>query len=421
MFIDKALVRIKAGDGGNGIVSFRRERYVAYGGPDGGDGGRGGNVILQASRNQNTLANFRYQKELAAEDGKPGQNSDKHGKNGANLVVEVPVGTVVLTEDGKVLADMAEDGQEVVIARGGNGGFGNAHFTSSTRQAPKIAEKGEPGDEFTAQLELKMIADVGLVGLPNAGKSTFLAALSNAKPEIADYPFTTVVPNLGIVPVDKEHSLLVADIPGLIEGASEGKGLGDEFLRHVERTKVLVHLIDAWSNDVAEAYTTIQAELKAYKIDLSTKPQLVALSKIDGLDQEIIDDQIATLQKLLPKKQNVYAISALSKLGTQQLLYAILAQVQAARQQEAEAAVHALPIIGVQEDEKAWRISQDGDVFVVRGRKIERFVLRANEGEEGERRIRDIMKKMGILAGLEREGIMPGQTIRIGASYTLEY
>ncbi len=422
MFIDKTNVRVKAGDGGKGIISFRRERYVEFGGPDGGDGGRGGNVVLLATRNQNTLANFRFQKELAAPAGKSGQASNKHGKNGADLLVEVPVGTMVLSPEGRVLADMATDGQETILARGGHGGFGNAHFTSSTRQAPKIAEKGEPGDDFMAVLELKMIADVGLVGLPNAGKSTFLASLSNAKPEIADYPFTTLVPNLGIVPVDRENSLLVADIPGLIEGASEGKGLGDDFLRHVERTKVLIHLIDAWTDDIVKAYKTIVKELAAYKIDLSTKPQLVALSKIDGLDQDIIDDQAKQLKKALPKSEKAYAISAISHTGTQELLYAALKLVQTARESEEVIIANTLPVIGIKEDEQAWKIKREDDVFVVRGRKIERFVLRAHtETEEGERRIRDIMGKMGILSGLQREGIAAGQKIRIGDNYTTEY
>lgn len=422
MFVDKTTVRFKAGAGGDGIVSFRRERYIAFGGPDGGDGGNGGNIVLLASNNQNTLANFRFQKELNAESGKAGKDSNKHGKNGADLVAEVPVGTTVTDENGRIIADMAEDGQRTILARGGHGGFGNAHFTSSVRQTPRIAEKGEPGEEFMATLELKMIADVGLVGLPNAGKSTFLASLSNAKPEIADYPFTTLVPNLGIVPVDRENSLLVADIPGLIEGASEGKGLGDEFLRHVERTKVLVHLVDAWSEDVVAAYKTIQGELAAYKIDLSTKPQLIALSKIDGLDQDIVDDQVKQLKKVVPKGQKIYAISAISHTGTQELLYAVLKVVQTARETEIEAEANALPIIGVQVDEQAWRINKEDDVFVVRGRKIERFVLRAHTGtEEGDRRIRDIMGKMGILSGLQREGIEPGQKIRIGADYTIEY
>ena len=423
MFVDNAQVSIKAGNGGNGIVSFRRERYVAYGGPDGGDGGRGGNIVLLASRNQNTLANFRFQKELSAPDGKPGFSSNMHGRNGKDLIVMVPVGTVLLGQDGKtVLADMATDGQEVIIAKGGKGGFGNAHFTSSVRQAPKFAEKGEPGEEFAATLELKMIADVGLVGLPNAGKSTFLAALSNAKPEIADYPFTTLTPNLGIVPVNREDSLLVADIPGLIEGASEGKGLGDEFLRHVERTKVLIHLIDAWQDDIVGAYKTIQGELAAYKIDLSTKPQLVVLSKIDGLDQDIIDDQKATLQKHLGKKNPVYALSATSKTGTKEVLYAALTLVKAAREVEAEEQANTLPIIGITEDERAWHIEKVEDGFMVRGKKIERFATRVDENsDEGQRRLRDIMRKMGIAKELEKLNIETGDKIHIGIICSLEY
>lgn len=278
MFVDKASVKVKAGDGGDGKLSFRHEKFIDKGGPDGGDGGHGADVVLLASRNQNTLANFRYQKELNAEPGQPGGKSRKHGKNGQALVVAVPVGTVAFDAQGVVIADLFEDGAKAVIAHGGKGGFGNAHFTSSTRQAPRVAEKGEPGEELTVTLELKMIADVGLVGLPNAGKSTLLSVISNARPEIANYPFTTLTPNLGVVDVDKKSSLLFADIPGLIEGAAEGKGLGDEFLRHVERTAVLVHLVDAYNEDVAQAYQTIQDELKAYKVDLSTRPQVVALT-----------------------------------------------------------------------------------------------------------------------------------------------
>lgn len=423
MFIDKTVVRIKAGDGGNGIVGFRRERYVEFGGPDGGDGGRGGNIIFTASRNQNTLAAFRFQKELAADDGGKGDSSNKHGRNGKDMLVQVPVGTMVLDSTGKVLlADMSVDGQEVIIARGGKGGFGNAHFTSSVRQAPKFAEKGEPGEVFDAILELKMIADVGLVGLPNAGKSTFLASLSNARPEIADYPFTTLIPNLGIVPVDKQDSLLFADIPGLIEGASEGKGLGDEFLRHVERTKVLIHLVDAWSDDVVASYKTIMTELAAYKIDLSKKAQIIALSKIDGLDEDIVADQLAQIKKVAPKGTLIFAISAPSRTGTKELLYAVLKLVQTAKTEVQEIEDNALPIIGIKEDDKAWHISKENDEFYVRGRKIERFAVRADvASEEGERRIRDIMRKMGIMAQLERQGILPEQKIHIGEICVIEY
>lgn len=422
MFVDKAPVRLKAGDGGNGIVSFRRERYIAYGGPDGGDGGRGGHITLVATRNQNTLADFRFQKELIAECGGNGQNSNKHGRNGKDLIVQVPVGTIVYDEkSGNILADMSEDEMTAVVARGGKGGFGNAHFTSSTRQAPKFAEKGEPGEDMGVIFELKMIADVGLVGLPNAGKSTFLASLSNAKPEIADYPFTTIRPNLGIISINKDHSLLFADIPGLIEGASKGKGLGDEFLRHVERTKVLVHLIDAWQDDVATAYKTIQQELSAYKVDLSKKPQMVVLSKIDGLDDEIIQDQTNKLKKVLTKDQPIFAISAPSGNGVKELLYAVLKSVQENEAKE-EAVTDRLPIISLAEDAKAWSMTERDGEYYIRGKKIERFASRTHtDSEEGVMRLRDIMRKMGIMNALEKQGIVPEQKIHIGDICTIEY
>ncbi|HSH31590.1 MAG TPA: GTPase ObgE, partial [Candidatus Saccharimonadales bacterium] len=331
MFVDKVKVLVKAGDGGDGAVSFRHEKFIDRGGPDGGDGGDGGDVVLIASRNQNTLATFRYQQELKAEAGKPGFKRRKHVKSGQDLEVAVPLGTQVIDGEGNLLADLADDGQRAVIASGGKGGFGNAHFVSSTRQAPRVAEKGEKGQELEVTLELKTIADVGLVGLPNAGKSTLLARLSNAHPEIADYPFTTIRPNLGVVEIDKETSLLFADIPGLIEGAAEGKGLGDDFLRHVERTAVLVHLIDVYQDDIAAAYQTIQNELQAYSVDLTARPQIVALNKVDGLDEEIVADRLAELRKVLPDSTPLYAISAQSNLGVQPLLYSIKEVVLAER------------------------------------------------------------------------------------------
>lgn len=423
MFVDKSTVKIKAGDGGDGIVSFRRERYVAYGGPDGGDGGRGGNVVFIASNNQNTLAKFRFQKELTADDGKAGQNSNKHGRNGQNLVVEVPVGTAVIdSKTHQVIADFDQDKKEATIAKGGKGGFGNAHFTSSTRQAPKFAEKGEPGQEFEADLELKMIADVGLVGLPNAGKSTFLASLSNAKPEIADYPFTTLVPNLGVVKIDNENSILVADIPGLIEGASSGKGLGDEFLRHVERTKVLIHLIDAWSPTIAQDYTVIIKELKAYSETIAKKPQLICLTKIDGLDSEIVEDQVNSLKTILPKNTKIFAISSISKSGTKELLYSALEQITKINQQQLADEASQSEVIKLEPDELSWNITKTELGFEVRGIKIERFAKKTDfSSEEGLRRLRDIMRKMGIMQGLEKRGVQPNQTITISKWGSFEY
>lgn len=412
MFVDAATVVVTAGKGGNGIISFRRERYIARGGPDGGDGGNGGDVIFIASNNENTLANFRYQKELKAEDGGNGANAKRHGKSGENLIVKVPVGTQV-RRDGDLLADFTEDGQKETLAHGGKGGFGNAHFTSSTRQAPKIAEKGEEGDELELELELKIIADVGLVGLPNAGKSTLLAKTTSAKPKIANYPFTTLNPHLGVVKVDKGQELLLADIPGLIDGASEGKGLGDEFLRHVERTQVLLHLIDAYSATIANDYQTIIKELKNYKVDLSKKPQIVALTKIEGLDKDIIADQLKQLKKVA-KNTQIYAISALSGEGLQELLYSLLGLVKKQREQQQEQSSE-IPIIRIEPAADEWTIEIKKNKVVVRGAKIERFAKRTDfESEDAVRRLRDIMRKLGIINAFEKKNVEPNSRVYFG-------
>ncbi|HHL21741.1 MAG TPA: GTPase ObgE [Aliiroseovarius sp.] len=284
-FLDLAKVYIRSGAGGGGCVSFRREKYIEYGGPDGGDGGRGGDVWAEAVDGLNTLIDFRYQQHFFAKNGQHGMGKQRTGKDGDDIVLRVPVGTEILDEDQKtVLADMTELGQRVLLARGGNGGFGNLHFKSSTNQAPRRANPGQPGVERTLWLRLKLIADVGLLGLPNAGKSTFLAATSNARPKVADYPFTTLVPNLGVVAVD-DAEFVVADIPGLIEGAHEGRGLGDTFLGHVERSAVLLHLVDATTEDPVADWRTIVAELAAYGGALAGKPRVTALNKVDALDQ----------------------------------------------------------------------------------------------------------------------------------------
>lgn len=428
-FVDTATVIVHAGDGGNGHLSFRKEKFVDRGGPDGGDGGKGGDIVFAASRNQNTLAKFRFQKELKASDGQPGGQTRKHGRSGSDLIVPVPVGTMVVGEDG-VLADLREDGQTAIIAKGGRGGFGNAHFVSSVRQAPRIAEKGEDGVAFTAQLELKMIADVGLVGLPNAGKSTLLGAISNARPEVADYPFTTITPNLGVVDVDNAASLLFADIPGLIEGAAAGKGLGDEFLRHVERTAVLLHLVDGYQNDVAEAYQTIQSELKSYKVDLTGRPQIVVLTKVEALDDDIVKDQLAALKKTIPKGTSLLAISAHTKQGVPELLRTALKMVQdeRAKVEEAREAAEAddtyqgLPVLRLDtHDDDRWDVVREGDTFIVTGAKIERFAARTDfDNEATVERLRDVMRRMGITHALVRQGIEPGQTVSI-AKYRFTY
>lgn len=414
MFVDKVNVFVLAGRGGDGMVSFRREKFVDRGGPDGGDGGRGGNVILVASRNQNTLAAFRYHKELKAESGRAGAKQKKAGRSGTDLVVDVPVGTVVIKEDGTVLADMAQDGQKEVIASGGRGGFGNAHFVSSRRQAPKIAERGEPGEEFPLLFELKTIADVGLVGLPNAGKSTLLSVVSNAHPEIADYPFTTLVPNLGVADIDSKNSLLIADIPGLIEGASEGKGLGDEFLRHIERTKLLIHLIDAYSDDISHDYKTVQGELAAYPIDLTKRPQIVAINKVDGLDEEIIASQLSELKKVVPRGTKLLAVSAKSGQGIKDLLFAA-SKLMSKKIAAKDKVKQELPIIKLPQSDDSWTVAKDKKNLVVTGKKIEKFALRTDfNNPAGIDRLTDIMRKMGIWHELERQGLDPGQKIIIG-------
>ena len=420
MFVDTAKVIIRAGGGGNGVVSFRHEKFVDRGGPDGGDGGNGGDIILVASRNQNTLANFRFQKEIVAENGHNGSKRRRHGKAGQDLLVNIPVGTAILSDDGTVLADLTQDGQRAIIARGGKGGYGNAHFVNSTRQAPRIAEKGELGDELIVVFELKSIADVGLVGLPNAGKSTFLSVVSNARPEIADYPFTTLTPNLGVAAVDKQTSLLFADVPGLIEGASKGKGLGVEFLRHVERTSVILHLIDI-REDVVKAYKTITNELKEYTVDLTNKPQVVALSKIDGIDQKVIDAKKKELSKNVPKGTKIFEISSVSHIGLKPLLYNLNDLVRTERITLVQKGEDKLPVISLPDTDTAWHVTATGSSFIVTGRKIEKFAQRTDfDNPAGVERLRDIMRKMGIMHDLQRKGINPGQKVKIG-DHSIEY
>ncbi len=414
-FVDKVNVLVSAGAGGNGKLSFRHEKFIDKGGPDGGDGGNGGDVILQASRNQNTLAAFRYKKEITAEDGQPGGKTRMHGRSGKHLIVAVPVGTVATTEEGRVVADLTADGEQQIIAKGGKGGFGNAHFVSSRRQAPNFAEKGEPGQVLNLRLELKMIADVGLVGLPNAGKSTLLSKLSNARPEIADYPFTTLTPNLGVVDIDNDSSLLMADIPGLIEGAAAGKGLGHDFLRHVERTAVILHLVDAYHSNPAEAYQTIRQELKAYSSDLAKRPEIIALTKIEGLDEEIINDLVSQLKRVAPKKAEIFSISAQAGTGVKRLLFSLKEKVNTERNKKTKKFVdHSVTVIKLTDTSDAYAVKKQGDIFIVTGERIERFASRTDfERDEGVQRLRDIMRRAGILHELTRQGIVAGQTIQI--------
>lgn len=422
MFVDTAKVTIQAGKGGDGAVSFRHEIYVDKGGPDGGDGGRGGDVVFVATKDLNTLVDFRFKPELKAKPGQNGAKRNRRGRSGEPLVVKVPMGTVVKS-GGEILADLTEDGQQVVIAKGGDGGFGNAHFKSSVRQTPKIAELGESGDSFEAELELKLLADVGLVGFPNAGKSTFLSVVSNARPEIADYAFTTLTPNLGVADID-DGSLLIADIPGLIEGASKGKGLGDAFLRHVERTSVLLHLIDAYSNDIAADYVTIRKELADYSAELATRPEVVALTKTEGLDADIVEMQ-RELVRQAAKHDDVTAISSSAGHGVTELLRSLRAKVQDIRTAEAEASdadeSEGVPRISLSQDDisKAWTVDTlDDGSFRVSGQRIEKFARRTDfeGGYQNINRLRDIMKKMGIMHELKRAGAVGDSVIRIGRS-----
>ena len=424
MFVDTAKVNLKAGKGGDGAVSFRREIYIPKGGPDGGDGGKGGDIIFRADKDTNTLLDFRFTPILTAEDGKNGSGTRSAGRSGKDLIIEVPVGTMVyrLTNGDRILlADLTVDGEEAIIAKGGDGGFGNAHFKSSTRQTPIIAEVGEPGEEFEAELELKLLADVGLVGLPNAGKSTFLSVVSNAKPEIADYPFTTITPNLGVVTID-DKDLLIADIPGLIEGAAEGKGLGHDFLRHVDRTSVLLHLIDVYNDDAGIAYQTIRHELEKYST-LAIRPEIVALTKCEGLDQDIINLQIAAILKINPTAK-VFTISAAAHQGLTELLRELKSIVETKKagfstsiDHEQKNDLSDIPTISLNKNilKDTWQIERlDNNRFLVTGEKIEKFARRTDFNNYASlNRLRDIMKKLGIKSKLTSLGATPESIIII--------
>jgi GTPase len=331
-FLDQAKIYVRSGDGGAGCVAFRREKFIEFGGPNGGDGGRGGDVWAECVEGLNTLIDYRYQQHFKAQRGGHGMGSNRTGANGKDVVLKVPVGTEILAEDGETLvADMTEVGQRVRLAKGGNGGFGNAQFASSTNRAPRRANPGQEGEERWLWLRLKLIADAGLVGLPNAGKSTFLATVTAAKPKIADYPFTTLHPGLGVVRVDGREFVL-ADIPGLIEGASEGAGLGDRFLGHVERCRVLLHLVDGTCAHAGQAYKVVRGELAAYGHGLSEKPEIVALSKADALDEGTLKDQLARLKRAA--KMKPFVLSSASGQGVQDVLRALLSHIDTARRED---------------------------------------------------------------------------------------
>ena len=416
MFADTAEVMIVAGKGGRGVVSFRHEKYVDKGGPDGGDGGKGGDVVFVADNNVNTLASFRFKPELRAGDGEAGGKRRKHGADGVDKLVKVPVGTAVY-RDGHLVAELTTSGQRRAVAFGGAGGFGNAHFKSSTRQTPRVAEVGEKGDSFPAKLELKLVADVGLVGFPNAGKSTFLSVVSNARPEIANYAFTTLTPNLGVADIDG-RSLLIADIPGIIEGASRGKGLGLEFLRHIERTSVILHMIDVATEDVAESYQVIRRELVQHSAALVTKPEVIALTKIDAVPESAVKQQLEHLRRVA--KSPIYPISAPAHLGILELLRRLAEMVEQQKAKQApidKADVSSRVEIKLDSRQLAtswWVSRRDDGSYLVTGEKIERFAERTDFASEFSiNRLRDILAKLNIVAELVKQGATGESVVEI--------
>jgi GTP-binding protein len=410
LFFDEATIRVQAGQGGNGCVAFRREKGVPFGGPAGGNGGKGGDVYIRASARMNTLVAFQHTTIFNAENGQHGSGKDQRGRNGEDVFVDVPCGTVVRDrETGRVLGDLVEDGQQVNVARGGRGGRGNAAFATSTNQAPRISERGEPGEQHEIKLELKLIADVGLVGMPNAGKSTLLAAVSGATPKIAPYPFTTLQPNLGVVRLDYNTSFVLADLPGLIEGASRGTGLGHQFLRHVERTRLLVHLIDGSAKDPLGDYDTINRELAAFSERLAQKPQIVVVSKMDLPDTY---EMWPLIREAFDKRDvQAYAISAVSHEGVQQLLWTVAERLAETPAEIWTEEVGAAPLV----DEKAFTISADDLGWHVQGIAIERAALMTNwNQEESAARFQRILEAMGITMALREAGVAEGDTVFVG-------
>lgn len=424
MFVDEVKVEIKAGDGGNGSIAFRREKYVPHGGPAGGDGGAGGSVILESDSNLSTLLDFRYQHKYEAPRGGHGASKQMHGPDATDLVLRVPVGTSATDADtGQILADLTKHGQKAIIASGGRGGRGNMHFGSSTQQAPKFSENGEPGEHRFVKLELKLLADVGIIGFPNAGKSTLIAAMSAARPKIADYPFTTLVPNLGLVRVDEEKNFVAADIPGLIEGASEGIGLGHQFLRHIERTRLLVHMIDAsgiTGRDPLEDFDIINRELAAYSDRLAALPQIVVLNKSDVADPEEIDLIRDTLGERI---QGLLTISAATGHGVRDLVYIIAQRLENLPSEPLISEEEIVRITangaGRRRFDKRWTIEYDPSeqLFTIKGTGIERFVAMTNmTNEEGVKRLQKTMEKIGVVAKLKSLGAKEGDSVKIGES-----
>ncbi len=420
MFADRARIFVKSGKGGDGHVSFRREKYVPDGGPDGGDGGHGGSVIFQVDEGLNTLTDFRHVRKYAAENGEEGGKKNCRGKNGQDIIIKVPVGTVIKeAESGKVIADMSGDNREVVLLKGGRGGKGNQHYATSTMQAPKYAQPGQPALELELFLELKMIADVGLVGFPNVGKSTFISRVTNARPKIANYHFTTLQPNLGVVDMEDCKSFVIADIPGLIEGASEGVGLGFEFLRHIERTKVMIHIVDAAGTegrDPIEDIYAINKELQTYNADMAHRPQIIAANKIDAIyDPE--DDPVARIKaEFEPQGVEVVPISAVTGEGVKTLLYKVSAMLENVDDAPVVFEQEYFPELENPTDEEPFVVyyDEEEDEYVIEGPRIEKMLGYTNlESEKGFRFFQNFLKDTGILKQLEELGIEEGDSVRM--------
>lgn len=432
VFVDEAMLYVKAGDGGNGAKSFRREKYVPHGGPDGGDGGRGGDVILEVDEGLSTLVDFRYKSHFRAPSGQHGSGSKRHGRDGDPLIIRVPPGTVVRDADsGRLLADLVEPGQRVVVALGGRGGRGNARFATSTRQAPQFAELGEKGEERRLKLELKLLADVGLIGFPNAGKSTLISRISAARPKVASYPFTTLVPNLGVVRMGEGSSFVVADIPGLIEGAHEGAGLGHRFLRHVERTRVLVHVVDVsgWEGrDPRSDFDVVLTELEKYSADLAKLPQIVAANKIDLPSAQ--DHLPAFREHVEARGLKVFPISAATGEGVPELLQEVWAVLQAARPEPAFSPEPAeaprdkkgaIPLAaGVGEGRRAplseYTVEREEDRFVVRGEGLRRLMDRLDlKSDEAVAFLQKVFADIGLYERLRQAGAQEGDVVQVEA------
>lgn len=422
MFTDYAKITIKSGNGGDGAVTFRREKYVAAGGPDGGDGGRGGSIYFRVDPNANTLIDFRYTKKFKAQSGENGSGGHKYGKSGEDLYINVPIGTIIKdAETGKIVADLSKEGQEELVLKGGRGGKGNSHFATATRQVPRFAQAGEEGEEKEVILELKLLADVGLLGFPNVGKSTFLSVVTDAKPKIANYHFTTIEPNLGVVKLQSGDSFVIADIPGIIEGASEGVGLGIQFLRHVERTRLLLHVIDISGiegRDPVQDFYTINEELKSYSEKLSTRKQIIVANKIDVMQD---DTSLKELEELAKKEGlELFKISGVTGQGVSELLNRVSEVLKTLPKEEIVEAEERV-VYTLEDDKNDFTVSKEGDTFVIEGKTINRLMGRINiDDNESMYYFQKNLKSLGIEDELKRQGIKEGDYVKI-LNWTFEW